>query len=277
MTLDYGMLDGRRPYYRVGDPDGDPLFVLPGVSDAFQRGAPSRATAAVLSRLYSGVSDRDVWVVGRRRHIPVGSSTRDMAAEYATVIDEQGLWPADVIGVSMGGFIAQHLAADYADYVDSLALVSSATRLGGHGEQVIRDWRTLAGKGKWAELAADAERESATGVKQTVAPLLVEFAGTFADLHPAVPADVVVSLSACLEHDSRDVLDDIDAPTLVAAGDADHFFPEPRLRETKDGIDDATLALFKGAGHDLAVSEADELNGIVRRFFDGFRGDGLYP
>ncbi|WP_396612593.1 alpha/beta fold hydrolase [Haloferax sp. S1W] len=277
MTLDYGMLDGRRPYYRVGDPDGDPLFVLPGLSDAFQRGAPSRGTAVVLSRLYREFSDRDVWVVGRRRHLSVGSSTRDMAASYATVIDEQGLWPADVIGVSMGGLVAQYLAADYADYVDSLALVSAASRLGGHGEQVIRDWRQLAGKSKWADILADAERESATGTKRTVAPFLIELAGIFADLRPAVPADVVVSLSACLEHDSRDRLGDIDVPTLVAAGDADHFFPEPRLRETKDGIDDATLALFKGVGHNLAVSETDELNGITRRFFEGFRDNALYP
>ncbi|ELZ98853.1 alpha/beta hydrolase [Haloferax mucosum ATCC BAA-1512] len=277
MDLDYGMLDGRRPYYRFGDADADPVFVLPGLSDAFQRTAPSRGTAMVLSGLFREFSDRDVWVVGRSQHLPVGTSTRDMAAGYATVIDEHDLWPVDVIGVSMGGLVAQYLAADYGDYVDSVALVSAATRLGGHGENALRRWRNLAGKGKWAEAVAEMEREAATGYEQKLAPTFLGLAGRFVDFRPVVPADAVVSCTACLEHDSRDVLDGIDAPTLVAAGDADRLFPVPRLRETKAGIDDGTLALFKGVGHDLAVSEPRELNGIVRRFFDGFRGDGLYP
>ncbi|WP_416839747.1 alpha/beta fold hydrolase [Haloferax sp. DFSO52] len=277
MDLDYGMLGDHRPYYRFGDTDGDPLLVIPGLSDAFQRGAPKRSTALLLTDLYREFADRDVWVVGRRRHIPVGSSTRDMAAAYATVIDEQDLWPADVIGVSMGGLIAQYLAADYADYVDSVVLVSAGSRLGGHGENVVTKWRNWAGKGKWTDVLADTLRQTNTGSGQRVTPLLVELAGRFTDFRPAVPADVVVSCTACLQHDARDVLGDISAPTLVAAGGSDQLFPEPRLRELKDGIDDSTLALFSGVGHDLTTTETRTLNGIVRRYFDGFRGDGLYP
>ncbi|ELZ97684.1 alpha/beta fold hydrolase [Haloferax sulfurifontis] len=277
MDLDYGMLGGRRPYYRFGDADADPLVVLPGLSDAFQRTDPNRATAAALAGLFREFDDRDVWVVGRPRHLPVGSTTRDIAAGYAGVIDEQDLWPADVIGVSMGGLVAQYLAADYGDYVDSLAVVSAGTRLGGHGENVVTRWRSLAGKGNWAEVVADAERESATGLEATVAPALIEAAGRVVDLRPAVPADAVVSCTACLEHDSREILGDVDAPTLVAAGKSDRLFPEPRVRELKDGVADATLALFSGAGHSLATSEPRTLNGVVRRYFDGFRGKGLYP
>ena len=277
MDLDYGTLGNRRPYYRFGDTDGDPLLVIPGLSDAFQRGDPNRGTATMLTSLYREFSERDVWVVGRRRHIPVGSSTRDMAAAYATVIDEQELWPADVIGLSLGGLVAQYLAADYADYVDNVAIVSAGSRLGGHGENALKQWRNWAGKGKWTDVLADTVRETATGSGQRVVPPLVQFAGRFATFRPDVPADVVVSCTATLEHDSRDVLGDIDAPTLVAAGDSDRLFPEPRLRELKDGIDDSTLALFGGVGHDVATSQPRECNGIVRRYFDGFRGDGLYP
>ncbi|WP_411968581.1 alpha/beta fold hydrolase [Haloferax sp. YSSS75] len=277
MDLDYGMLAGRRPYYRFGDTGGDPLLVIPGLSDAFQRGDPNRGTAMMLTNLYREFADRDVWVVGRRRHLPVGSSTRDMAAAYATVVDEQGLWPADVIGVSLGGLVAQYLAADYADYVDHVAIVSAGSRLGGHGENAVKQWRNWAGKGKWADVLADTVRETATGSEQTVVPPFVQFAGRFANFRPEYPSDVVVSCTATLEHDAREILGDIDAPTLVAAGDSDSLFPEPRLRELKDGIDDSTLALFGGVGHDLATSQPRECNGIVRRYFDGFRGDGLHP
>ncbi|KAB1194216.1 alpha/beta fold hydrolase [Haloferax sp. MBLA0076] len=277
MDLDYGMLGGRRPYYRFGDTDGDPLLVLPGLSDALQRGEPNRGIAMALTGLYREFSDRDVWVVGRRRHLPVGSSTRDMAAAYATIIDEQDLWPADVIGVSMGGLVAQYLSADYPDYVGSVAIVSAGTRLGGHGETALKRWRNWAGKGKWSDVLADTEREVADGYEKRIAPPLIQLAGRVADFRPEVPADVVLSCTACLEHDSREILETIDAPTLVAAGDADRLFPEPRIREVKDGIDDATLAMFKGVGHNLATGTPRELNGVVSRFFDGFRGDGLYP
>ncbi|MFC7203522.1 alpha/beta fold hydrolase [Haloferax namakaokahaiae] len=277
MDLEYGMLDGRRPYYRIGDTDGEPLVILPGLSDSLQRDEPNRGTAMALAGLYRSFLDRDVWVVGRRRHIPAGSTTRDMAAAYATVIDEYDLWPADVIGVSLGGLVAQYLAAEYADYVDSVVLVSCGARLGGYGEELAKRWRTMAGKGEWSEIIADTERKSAPGYQRQVLPSMIRVAGRFVDLRPEVPADVVLSLTAALEHDARDVLGDIDAPTLVVAGDNDRLFPEPRVRELKDGIDDSTLALFKGAGHGLATSKPKRVNEISRRFFDGFRGDGLYP
>ena len=52
-------------------------------------------------------------MVLRRPGMPQGYSLRDMAADAATTIRQEFVGPVDVIGVSTGGSIAQHLAADH--------------------------------------------------------------------------------------------------------------------------------------------------------------------
>lgn len=64
-----------------------------------------------------------------------------------------------------------------------------------------------------------------------------------------VIADVVTSIQACLDHDGTDRLGEIDVPTLVLGGTADHLFPEGVLCETANGIADAQLKFIEGAGH----------------------------
>ena len=65
---------------------------------------------------YSFLGDRStVFVVLRRPGMPPGYSMADMAADVATTIRQEFGGPVDVIGVSTGGSIVQHLAADHPD------------------------------------------------------------------------------------------------------------------------------------------------------------------
>ena len=57
-----------------------------------------------------------------------GYTFNDMAADYAAMIREEFGGPMDVIGVSTGGSIVQHLAADHPDVVRRLVIHSSAHR-----------------------------------------------------------------------------------------------------------------------------------------------------
>ncbi|RDI70410.1 alpha/beta fold hydrolase [Halopelagius longus] len=258
---DHGWLDGRLPYYRVGD--GPETFVfVPGLNDAFD-GTPNWRTAQVLGQAYREFTDEyTVWTVGRPRGLAPGTTTRDLAGSYATVLDELG--GAHVVGYSMGGFIAQHLAADYPALVDRLVVGASADRLGERGVSLVERWRELAERGEWGRLYESITGETYVGWRKRVySPVVRALGGSFA---PSNPADVVVSCDACLEHDTGERLGEIDVPTLVVGGTEDPLFPESRLRATKEGIPGATLALLRGAGHAAMDENHDQFTGVVRRF-----------
>jgi pimeloyl-ACP methyl ester carboxylesterase len=63
------------------------------------------------------------------------------------------------------------------------------------------------------------------------------------------PADFLISLRACINHDGSELLGRIRAPTLVVGGTEDTFFPEPLLRETTQRIPNARLVLIEHARH----------------------------
>lgn len=257
---DSGLLDGRLPYYRTGDGPRTLLFV-PGLSESLER-HPNWRVEQMLGQTYDGLTDDyTVWTVPRPAGIEPGTTTRDMAGTYATALDEIG--GGHVVGYSMGGFIAQYLAADYPELVDRLVVGSSADRLGEEGVSLVEEWRELAENGEWGRLYGSITRRSYVGWRKSVyAPMARAFGTAFS---PPVPSDVV-SCDACLEHDASDRLGDIDVPTLVVGGSEDRLFPESRLRATKEKIPGAKLALLRGAGHAAMDEYHDQFTGVVRRF-----------
>ncbi|SFG77409.1 Pimeloyl-ACP methyl ester carboxylesterase [Halopelagius inordinatus] len=258
---DSGFIDGRVPYYRTGDGPQTLLFV-PGLSEAFDR-HPNWRLAQMLGRTYDGLTDDyTVWTVPRPDGMDPGTTTRDMAGTYATVLDELG--GGHVVGYSMGGFVAQHLAADYPELVDRLVVGAAADRLGEGGVSIVEAWRELAENGEWSRLYGSTTRHSYVGWRKSVyAPVARAFGAVSA---PPVPSDVVVSCDACLEHDASDVLGDIDVPTLVVGGSEDRLFPESRLRATKEAVPGAKLALLRGAGHAAMDEHRGQFVDVVRRF-----------
>lgn len=261
-AVDHGRFERRIPYYRAGD-GPETLVVLPGLADAFAR-APSRATAEYLARAtYRGLTDDfTVWTVGRPRPLDPEATTRDMAGAAATALDE--LDGGHVFGYSMGGLVAQHLAADYPRLVDGLVVGSAAARLGDAGRAVVEDWLTWARQDAWGSLYASAARESYTGWRRRAYPALLRLFGPV--LAPPSADDVETSVRACLDHDTTDRLGDVRARTLVVGGTEDRLFPPELLRETKDALPDATLALLSGAGHDALTEHGRTFNRIVGRF-----------
>lgn len=265
-----GRLPGTYPYYRFGRGDRT-LVVLPGLGDAFAGESPSRLAARTLEHHYfSGFTDGfDVAVVGRRRHLPADHSTRAMAADCAEAIDALDAGgPVDVYGLSLGGLVAQHLAVDFPDLVDRLVLGVAGARLGETGRRIARRWTNWAETGRWREIAADSAVVSYVGWRRRVYPPVLRATSRFFP-EPADIGDVAVSGRAALDHDATDRLPDIEAPTLVAGGTADRFFPEEILVETADLVPDARLELFEGGGHGVYEERKKAFDASVKAFLDG--------
>ncbi len=267
-------LAGDLPAVRFGDDAANAqLVVFVGAGDALQ--APDYLTTPdwrlrmFFQRYYGRYAARfRVWVIGRRRGMPDHFSTQDMAADYARAIEE-AIGPAHVRGESLGGLIAQHLAVDRPELVSSLTLVATAHRLGDAGTRMCESWLSWAGDREWGPLFRDMTKCLYDGPGTGLSEGALEVLGSFVGMHtPKDPADFLVSVRACLEHDTLDRLGAITAPTLVIAGDVDPLFPIERLRATADAIPDSRLTVIGGTAHGSFLVQPEAFDDAVLAFLD---------
>ena len=212
--------------------------------------------------------------VGRTDAPDVPYSVKMMADDAVGLMDVLGIDKAQVLGVSMGGFIAQELALRHPSRVRSLILVATASagtyHLGAHIT------------GAWA--AAKTEGVSQRTFFRLVSPFLFtdkffENSGTvemFLDIISASPYlqpahAFAHQVTACIEHNARGRLSQIAAPTLVLVGKDDILLPVKLSEELAAGIPKAKLVVLEGGGHGFNVEIADRFNQAVLEFLARFR------
>jgi len=194
-----------------------------------------------------------VYEVLRRPGMPRGYTMKDMADDYARMIREEYGGPVDVIGISTGGSIAQHFAADHPDLVRRLIIHSSAYALSDEAKRLQRRVAHLAQLRRWVKASAVmlSPLLPDQGVMKYLSVPIVWLASLLLGLlaAPKDPSDLVVTVEAEDTHDFKDRLGEISASTLVVAGDRDPFYTETLFRETAEGIPNAKLILYPGMGH----------------------------
>lgn len=182
----------------------------------------------------------------------------DLASDVVTLLDGLGVERAHIFGVSMGGFIAQHIAADHAARVASLTLVMTST-----GNPALPPPSAEA-----HELLA--RRSNAEGTREGLIEQGVFNAQVIASpayppdpgaLHARVtaeidrahrPAGYIRQRAAILaDGDRRELVKRIAAPTLVIHGTDDPLVPHAGGKELAALIPGASLHLFPGMGHEI--------------------------
>jgi pimeloyl-ACP methyl ester carboxylesterase len=180
----------------------------------------------------------------------------DMADDTAGLLSELELAPAHVIGASMGGMIAQTLAARHPQSVRSLVSIMSNTGRLVSGQPALRLYpfflrRPAAGR---AQYIAHFERLFAaigsTGLPRDPEEIRALAAISYDRDHD--PAGAGRQLAAIIASGDRTAeLRSIVAPTLVVHGTADPLVGPSGGRATARAIPGAKLMNVKGMGHDL--------------------------
>jgi pimeloyl-ACP methyl ester carboxylesterase len=247
-----GTLQGLFPYVRFGTGPA-PLVVLPGMvfDNAPPGTARARGYAIALRRLAVG---RTVTVLQRPRGLAAalpadpdlsGPDTTDLAELHAPVIrDEFG--PVDVLALSTGGLIGQHLALQHPELVRRLVLVVSGARIADAGRQMCRTWLAYSWAEDWRSLRGAMAAAVVDGAVATRLARLLGSSGRDPDARDV--ADFRATVTAVLRHDATGALARMTVPTLVLGGRDDPFFPEPVLRATAAAIPGAGVEVRAG-GH----------------------------
>lgn len=232
-------LAGPLAYVRRGA--GEPLLLIQGVAGHHQIwGEPF---LAALAERFDVVAF-DNRGIGQSFRAEPGFTLADLAADAAAVMDAVGWDSAHVMGISMGGAIAQTLTLAHPERVRSLTL--GCTWADGDGA-----WAP--GVGKLAEAASSGDPAIAARLmfEANVSPGFAAGAGHFEEFVVVagavkVPGPVVLmQMQAAMAHDARAALAALDVPTLVIHGDVDDvisFDAGKRLAETVPGARFEALA-----------------------------------
>lgn len=233
-------------YLRGGE--GDPMLLIQGMSATHL--AWGRPFLEGLERSFDCVvfDNRGMGLSGRAE-LPF--TTADLAGDALGLLDALELESAHVVGISMGGMIAQELALAHPERIRTLTL--GATYCGGpEGTLMAPEDLQLLGAAY-----ASGEREQVFRAMWEI-NLSPGFRGddsrfaAFAEMGSklAAPQPVVLEqMRACAEHKTSDRLDQISLPTLVIHGDADRLLGPNNGREIAALMPSARLEMLEGVGH----------------------------
>ncbi|WP_192498417.1 alpha/beta fold hydrolase [Halorussus halophilus] len=244
-----------------------PLVVVPGLNDPLARaGEHWWFDALLVAFCRRFAEDRSVYAISRPPRLPKKLTTREMATDYADVLDTIAPdEPVDLLGLSMGGFVVQHLAADSPERVNRAVLGLAAHALADRGTALVRRWQRYADTGRWLAIELEAADLVATGTVRRLGRLGARGHVELSD-GPRAPADFRVSAEACLDHDGWARLPEMTVPTLVVGGTADPFFDAEQFRSTAARLPDGSLSLLEGVGHEAVVSDHEVFDDSIRRF-----------
>ena len=195
------------------------------------------------------------------------------ANDTATLMDALRIQKAHVLGISMGGYIAQELAISRSDLVQGLVL--GCTSCGGP-KAVLMSEETR---------NAYVANEGLTLKQILRKDMHIYFSDEYIANHPKQIAQFVeISMrhvqppeaffrqfNACLGHDTVDRLCDIEAPTLIMAGDDDHLVPTENSRILKKLMPEAELHLYPGKRHVFFIEEHEKFNRNVTDFLNSVK------
>jgi pimeloyl-ACP methyl ester carboxylesterase len=272
-------------YQTFGDPAGDPLLLIMGLGgpmtwwderlcrDLVDRGfyvirydnrdtgrstrGHGRVTRAALMRAFAGRSVRPPYTMS------------DLAGDAVGLLDHLGLDSAHVVGVSMGGMIAQTMAIEDPDRVRSLTSVMSTTGKRSVGWQHPRLLPVL--------VSPSGPTREAYVARSTLVWGLIgspDFPATPEDIRDKAlttydrgvsASGVLRQMMAVLTQPNRGPrLRSLTIPALVVHGTADRMVHASGGRATAAAVPGAELLLIEGMGHDLPVE-------LFETFADGIR------
>ena len=237
------------------------LVMLPGLGDGLQTVKGTALPMAWMYRIFS--RQFTVYMFSRKTDLDDGITTRDMARDLSEGMDALGIGRAHVLGVSMGGMIAQWLAIDFPEKVGRLVLTVTAPKANPVLVSSVEQWMDLARQGDHTAFMDSNLRilysDSYYRKNRWTLPLLGWLT------RPKSYRRFLIQAEACLRHDATDRLAQITAPTLIVGGEQDRALGPEASRDLAMAIPGAELKMYPQYGHSL-YEEAADFNALVLDF-----------
>jgi len=263
MSIHNGVLhlhDDTMHYIRFGQ-GRKILVMLPGLGDGLTTVKGTALPMALMYRIFA--KDYTVYMFSRRNHLSRHSTTRTMAHELKEALDILGIVKCDLLGVSMGGMIAQYFAADFPECVGKLVLCVTCAQPNPLLTESVQEWMALAQKGDHTAFMDSNVCRIYSDAYYRKNRWLIPLTGRLT--RPESYERFLIQANACLTHNASGRLGQISSPTLVIGGEQDHALGADASREIAAAIPDAKLKMYAEWGHGL-YEEAKDFNRVVLEF-----------
>lgn len=247
-------------YAEQGDPRGEPLVPLHGLSDSWFSYSPLLPLLPPHLHAYA-LSLRGHGDSGRPE---TGYGPSDFAADVLAFMDAQGLAEAAVVGHSLGSFVAQRLALAHPERVPRLVLIGSAATLLNEGTAALGEvFRTLTDP-----VPPEFVREFQEST--IYHPVPATFLETVVAESLKLPAHVWrETWAGFAEVDHAAQLAALETPTLIVWGEQDEVFSREDQERLAATLPQATLEVYPETGHALHWERPERFARDLRGFLEG--------
>jgi 3-oxoadipate enol-lactonase len=245
-------------YLDVGQ--GTPVVLIHGLAGDYKAWLPQIAALKDHFRIIAF----DNRGAGKSTQVDEPVTTAELAEDTLQLMDYLKIVPAHVVGRSMGGAIAQHMALKAPERIISLALCASFAKLDPLGRRVLTNMREAL---EWRMNWADHARHS---VQNFVS---IDFFNRYPDQIAAIenliggetrlPACYIRQNEACQSHDTIEDLHRIKQPTLIMAGDCDPICSLMATKMLSDGLPNARTEIFQNASHFFLIEQSEKFMKIL--------------
>jgi pimeloyl-ACP methyl ester carboxylesterase len=278
---------GTELYYEVhGEGPGTPVVWVMGLGTDLHAWEPQleALVAREPARRHLVLDNRGV---GRSGKPPGPYTTVQMADDVVAVMRELGFARAHVIGISLGGAIAQEIALRHPERVATLVLIATFARFEKELARTADEGARQVGVPISSVMSAwaSADPAAAPAIEPKLAykflmPLV--FSREFLERERALlrsmferamgygfsSTGLAAQVAAAMAHDALDRLERIEAPTLVVTGTADALVPPEHSRRIAERIRGARLEAITGGTHGLTIEFAAPLNQLLGSWLD---------
>lgn len=198
---------------------------------------------------------------GKSTQIDEPISTKDLAVDTLGLMDFLQIDTAHIVGRSMGGAVAQHMALLAPERVTSLTLCASFAILDPLGRRVLLNMReALEWRMNWADHARHSVQNFVSADFFNQKSEQVQKIEALIGGETRLPACYIRQNEACQNHDTSNELSLISQPTLIMAGQNDPICSLTATAILSAGIPGAETIIFENASHFFLMEQAGKFN-----------------
>jgi pimeloyl-ACP methyl ester carboxylesterase len=251
---------GKYDMHYVEEGSGFPLLLIHGLAGDNSAWMPQIAAWRDRFRVIAP----DNRGAGRSTQADEPVSTADLARDMLGLLDRLGIDTAHVIGRSMGGAIAQHMALMAPARVHTLTVCASFARLDPLGRRVLANMReVLEWTRSWPAHARHSVQNFVSAEFFNANPDRVAAIESLIGGETRLQACYIRQNHACLEHDTLERLNEIRCPTLILAGGRDPICSLTATRWMSERIPRAETVIFENSSHFFLMEEPERFMSVT--------------
>jgi 3-oxoadipate enol-lactonase len=254
--------NGQELYYEVHG-EGEPLLCVTGLAMDTLGWLPQLAAFSARHRTVI-FDNRDV---GRSSMADGAYEIRDMAQDALALADGLELESFHLLGVSMGGAIAQEMALAAPDRVRTLTLAVTFPAGNAYARKLAETWgsrvQNMTREQRIDELLLFTMSEQwfeDAGTVEWLRGVMLEHP------HPQPAEAFARQIGAASRHACGERLGTLEMPVHVIGAERDILVPVWKSHEVAELIPGAKLTILEGAHHGLTLERAEEFNAAVLDF-----------